>query len=60
MTANAPHVLAGPLTDERPGYDLDHWLDESAQPDLVRPVATLLAALVVLLVAIGGVLTGAG
>jgi hypothetical protein len=51
MSANAPHVIAGPLvTTERPGYDLDHWLDEAAQPDLVRPAAVLLAVLVVLVV----------
>jgi len=50
MSANAPHVIAGPLTTtERPGYDLDHWLCEDAQPNLVRPAATLLLAVVVLL-----------
>ncbi|MGI5130661.1 hypothetical protein ACQEVB_27910 [Pseudonocardia sp. CA-107938] len=49
MSANAPHVIAGPLTTtERPGYDLDHWLGDDAQPDLVRPMATLLAAFTVL------------
>lgn len=61
MSANAPHVNAGPpATTERPGYDLDHWLDESAQPDLVRPVALLLAlvVLVVFLGALGAVLIG--
>lgn len=61
MSANAPHVSAGPLTSEQPGYDLDLWLDESAQPDLVRPVAVLAAAvllMVVVLVALGAVLVG--
>ncbi len=60
MSANAPHVIAGPLTGEQPGYDLDQWLDESAPPDLLRPVVLLVAlvVLIVLLCALGAVLIG--
>ncbi|SHJ90391.1 hypothetical protein SAMN05443637_1018 [Pseudonocardia thermophila] len=58
MSANAPHLLAGPLpsTTEQPGYDLDHWLCDDG-PDL-RPLARVLAAVVTVLLAVVAVVIG--
>jgi len=55
MSANTTTDLAGPLTTtEQPGYDLDNWLDESSQPDLVGPAATALLVLLLLAALVAG------
>ena len=55
MSANTTPDLAGPLTmTEQPGYDLDLWLDESSQPDLVGPAATALLVLLLLAALVAG------